>query len=460
MEVWIKDFTPDNLPDKPILLDRLEKRKLCLKKWGTCTTAEAGLVITNDNIVHERLLNFLTLNTREKGQRVILINFNRTAFSTNQLLQLFKAGVEYVFQFSEIIPTLDCVINKLERWRNINSMLRSPVICNVMAGNSTGLKKVLQELIEVSLFAPIPVLICGERGTGKELMARLVHEFDGRKEKGNFVVVDCTTLKKELAGSELFGHEKGSFTGADYTREGAFSLANNGTLFLDEIGELPLNLQSELLRIIQEGTYKKTGSNIWKHTSFRLVAATNKNLEQELELGNFRHDLYDRISVYKCTLPSLHERKEDIPELLNFFFHQQFKIVPDIDKTVIDFLCERKYSGNIRELKNIISRIFLRYTGNGPVTLGDVVWYDMPSGYEKKQEWYEKNEFVSGIKQAIQEGYDMKQIDDIVKGITMQTALIIHGKNKLVSQVLGVSDRWVQQRRAKRKTNNEPAADN
>jgi transcriptional regulator with GAF, ATPase, and Fis domain len=459
MEVWIKDFTPNDLPGKPVLLNLLEKRKIGLKKWDAGADAGAGLVITNENAVNDQLLNFLTSNARQKGQRVMLINFHATAFSTNQLLQLYQAGAEYVFQFSQVAANLDCIINKFERWRSINSMLHSPQICNVMAGKSYGLKKVLQELIEVSLYAPIPVLICGERGTGKELMARLVHEFDGRKEKGNFVLVDCTTLKKELAGSELFGHEKGSFTGADYTREGAFSLANNGTLFLDEIGELPLNLQSELLRIIQEGTYKKTGSNIWKHTSFRLVAATNKNLEQELEQGNFRNDLYDRISVYKCTLPSLHERKEDIPELLNFFFHQQFKIIPDIDKTVIDFLCERKYSGNIRELKNIISRIFLRYTGTGPVTLGDVVWYDKPSGYEKKQEWYEKNEFISGIKQAIQEGYDMKQIDDIVKGIAMQTALIIHGKNKLVSRVLGVSDRWVQQRRAKRKTNNEPVAD-
>src|SRR4029453_18256913 len=103
-------------------------------------------------------------------------------------------------------------------------------------------KRVLQEVVEVSLYSSVPVLIYGERGTGKELIAKLVHDYDARSQKGNFIVVDCTTLKKELAGSELFGHEKGSYTGADYSREGAFALANNGTLFLDEIGELPLNM--------------------------------------------------------------------------------------------------------------------------------------------------------------------------------------------------------------------------
>jgi transcriptional regulator with GAF, ATPase, and Fis domain len=458
MEVWIKDFTSDNVLNKEVLLNLFHKRKLNLKKWNVSDDAEAGLIITNDNTVNQQLINFLAVNARQKNHRVMIINFHASPFSTDQLLQLFDAGAEYVFQFSQVASCIDCIADKLERWKSINSMLNSPLILNVMAGKSQGFKKVLQELIEVSLYATVPVLICGERGTGKELMARLVHEFDGRKEKGNFVVVDCTTLKKELAGSELFGHEKGSYTGADYSREGAFSLANNGTLFLDEIGELPLNLQSELLRIIQEGTYKKTGSNIWKHTSFRLVAATNKNLEREIEQGNFRNDLYDRISVYKCVLPSLHERKEDIPELLNFFLHQQFKAMPAIDKTVVDFLCEKNYAGNIREFKNIVSRILLRYTGNGPITLGDVMWYDKPVNC-KQQQWYEKDEFVSALKQAILEGYDMKQIDDIIKDITMKTALNIHRKNKLVSQALGVSDRWVQQRRAKEKMNNEAVTD-
>lgn len=454
MEIWIKDFTNGNLTVKSFLLDILEKRKLAFIKWDAGCYAQIGLVIIKDNELNEQLLNFLLINSREKGCRIIVVNLHEIPFAPSQVIKLFETGTEYVYQFSQANPDMECVAYKLERWQNINSMLRSPVICNSIAGSSLLLRKILQEVIEVSLFATIPVLICGERGTGKELIARLVHEFDGRKEKGNFIIVDCTTLKKELSGSELFGHERGSYTGADHSREGAFALANNGTLFLDEIGELPINLQSELLRIIQEGTYKKTGSNIWKHTSFRLVAATNKNLEYEIEKGSFRADLYDRISVFKCVLPCLHERKEDIPSLINFFFQQQYKIAPVIDKAVLDFLCERQYPGNIRELKNVISRILLRYTGKGPVTLGDVIWYDKPIKYEQRQKWFEKYEFLSGIRMAIEEGYDMKQIADLIKGIAMQTALSIHSKNKTVSRVLGVSDRWVQQRRAKEKVKN------
>ena len=451
MEIWVKDFSPGNHPGKSLLLNFLEKRKLLLVKWTSSSTALIGLVLSDINSRDEEFTVFLEMYAKQKAHRVIVVNFHPNATSSSLQMTLFEAGAEYVFQFSQIADRLECIADKLERWRNIASMLTSVQAKNNIAGDSPVFKRVLQEIIEVSLYSNVPVLISGERGTGKELIAKLVHDYDSRNQKGNFVVVDCTTLKKELAGSELFGHEKGSYTGADYSREGAFALANNGTLFLDEIGELPLNLQAELLRIIQEGTYKKTGSNIWKHTSFRLVAATNRNLEEEMMNDNFRKDLYDRISVYKCTVPSLCERKQDIPQLIDFFLKQHYPTVPYIDKTVVDFLCDRNYPGNIRELKNLISRICLRYIGNGPITLGDLMWYDKPVNPEIKMRWFERREFISSIRQAIEDGYEMKKIEDVVKNIAIQTALSLHGKNKLVSEVLGVSDRWVQQRRAKEK---------
>lgn len=455
MEIWVKDFSPGNHPGKSILLNFLEKRKLSLIKWTPAVTGFIGLVLSDMNSFDEEFILFLQTNARQKARRVVVVNFHANPISSSLQMTLFEAGAEYVFQFSQIDGRLECIADKLERWKNIASMLTALQDKSGIAGNSPVFKRILQEIIEVSLYSNVPVLIYGERGTGKELIAKLVHEYDGRNHKGNFIVVDCTTLKKELAGSELFGHEKGSYTGADYSREGAFALANNGTLFLDEIGELPLNLQAELLRIIQEGTYKKTGSNIWKHTSFRLVAATNRNLEDELLKENFRKDLYDRISVYKCTVPSLNERKEDIPQLIDFFLKQQFPTMPCVDKTVIDFLCERKYPGNIRELKNLISRICLRYTGNGPVTLGDVMWYDKPLNPDLRKRWFERPDFISSIKQAIEDGYEMKKIEDVVKDIAIQTALSLHGKNKLVSEALGVSDRWVQQRRARERPADE-----
>src|SRR5678816_1272096 len=141
-------------------------------------------------------------------------------------------------------------------------------------------------------------LIAGESGTGKELVARLIHALDRREPKGPFVVLDCTTVSPELAGSEFFGHERGAFTTAVTAREGAFAMADGGTLFLDEVGELPLTLQAELLRVIQERVYKRVGSNIWKQVNFRLICATNRNLLEEEARGAFRRDFYYRLAAW------------------------------------------------------------------------------------------------------------------------------------------------------------------
>ena len=224
-------------------------------------------------------------------------------------MKIFSYGAEYFFEGSSITNNYECIIEKMQRWRNIESILQSSIVKKTIVGESSLLKKLLRNIIEVTVYSAASVLILGERGTGKELIARLIHDLTSSQNKGSLVLVDCTTIKPELSGSEFFGDEKGSYTGADHTREGAFALANNGTLFLDEVGEMPLSMQAELLRVIQEGTYKKIGSNIWRQANFRLVCATNRNLETETETGNFRKDLYDRISLWKCYMPTLNEKK-------------------------------------------------------------------------------------------------------------------------------------------------------
>jgi hypothetical protein len=157
----------------------------------------------------------------------------------------------------------------------------------------------------------------GESGTGKELVARLVHALDRRTVKKEFVVLDCSTLIPQLSGSEFFGHERGAFTGAITARDGAFALAHEGTLFLDEVGELPPDMQAQLLRVVQEGTFKRIGGNNWKRTEFRLICATNRDLEAEVAAGRFRTDLYYRIAGIRCRLPSPRERSTDIPVLID-----------------------------------------------------------------------------------------------------------------------------------------------
>jgi transcriptional regulator with GAF, ATPase, and Fis domain len=232
------------------------------------------------------------------------------------------------------------------------------------------------------VFSDGPVLLLGESGTGKELLARLVHALDSRSEKGDLVVLDCTTVVPELAGSEFFGHERGAYTGAVAAREGAFALADRGTLFLDEVGELPLPLQAQLLRVVQEHTYKRVGSNNWQRTNFRLVCATHRDLRQDVAAGRFRGDLYHRIASRICRLPPLAERREDILPLARQFMRSLRPSTPGVgfDQVVARFLVEREYPGNVRELRQLVERIGDRHVGPGPITTGDVPDEEWASG--------------------------------------------------------------------------------
>jgi transcriptional regulator with GAF, ATPase, and Fis domain len=282
-------------------------------------------------------------------------------------------------------------------------------------------------------------------------MARLIHAADKQRSQANLVLVDCTTIRTELSGSEFFGHEKGSYTGAEHSREGAFALADNGCLFLDEVGEMPLRMQAELLRVIQEGVYKKLGSNAWRQTDFRLISATNRQLEEESEKGAFRKDLYDRISLWKCNMPSLHQRREDIPALVQFFLRKRFpeEEIPVIDPAVLDYLKERDYYGNIRELQHLVHRITMRYVGKGPITLGDIPEMDRQFFIPVKKSWHEHPELAGAIAEALQNGYDVKSIMDTIKSLITRTALSFSDSNKEVSHLLGKSERWIQLQKAR-----------
>jgi transcriptional regulator with GAF, ATPase, and Fis domain len=188
------------------------------------------------------------------------------------------------------------------------------------------------------------------------------------------VILDCTTIVPELSGSEFFGHERGAFTGAFTSRDGAFALANGGSLFLDEVGELPMGLQSQLLRVVQEHTYKRVGGNVWQHTDFRLICATNRDLLQCVTRGEFRADLYYRIADWVINMPPLRERREDILPLARHFLQKlrHENELPILDAPVRDYLLRRDYPGNVRDLRQLVARITFRHVGPGPVTVGDI----------------------------------------------------------------------------------------
>ncbi len=206
------------------------------------------------------------------------------------------------------------------------------------------------------------VLITGESGTGKELAARALHTLSARKDRV-FVAVNCASIPETLADTELFGSEKGAFTGANKQKTGKFEFANHGTIFLDEIGEMPLNIQAKLLRLIQEGVLNRVGSNHEIKINIRIIAATNRNLSNEIKKGNFRADLFYRLNVVPIEMPSLRQHKEDIPALLKHFIkvveqrHNISKII--FLKSTLKKLMAYSWPGNVRELGNVVERLML-----------------------------------------------------------------------------------------------------
>ncbi|MCB9666897.1 MAG: sigma-54-dependent Fis family transcriptional regulator [Myxococcales bacterium] len=232
----------------------------------------------------------------------------------------------------------------------------------------------LHQMIERVADTPSTVLITGESGTGKELVARTLHELGGRKDKP-FIGVHCAAIPSELIESELFGYEKGAFTGAVTSKPGRFELANGGTLFLDEIGEIPLSIQVKLLRALQESEFERVGGIKTIKVDVRLVTATNRELEGEIQAGRFREDLYYRLNVVQIRLPSLRERLEDIPLFVQHFiakFNLRLgKSIEGIEPEALEVLLAHSWRGNIRELENVMERCVLFCDGTH-ITKGDI----------------------------------------------------------------------------------------
>ncbi|MBB5321282.1 sigma-54 dependent transcriptional regulator [Marinobacter oulmenensis] len=231
-----------------------------------------------------------------------------------------------------------------------------------LVGTSRRVQQVRQ-LMEQVADKDVSVLITGESGTGKEVVARNLHYHSTRRDKP-FVPVNCGAIPAELLESELFGHEKGAFTGAITARVGRFELAEGGTLFLDEIGDMPLNMQVKILRVLQERTFEKVGSNKTQSANVRIIAATHKNLEDMIEAGDFREDLYYRLNVFPIEMPSLRERAEDIPLLINELVSRMEKEKRGslrMNSAAIMSLCRHDWPGNVRELANLVERLAIMH---------------------------------------------------------------------------------------------------
>jgi transcriptional regulator with GAF, ATPase, and Fis domain len=394
-----------------------------------------------------RVLALVREQSRGGQRRVLAIATAAQALAGDAPWQLLDAGAADVVAWDGCAQSVSL---RLARWVHVDELVGSDLVTGHLVGSSAVWRSALRDVVEIGYFSDVDVLISGESGTGKELAAQLIHTLDQRPGKEDLVVVDCTTIVPSLSGSELFGHERGAFTGAVAARDGAFALADGGTLFLDEVGELPLALQAELLRVVQEGTYKRVGSNRWQRTRFRLVCATNRDLVADCEAGTFRSDLFFRLAAATIRMPPLRERAEDVLCLAEHFLAAGDCDPPALSDSVRELLLARLYPGNVRDLKQLVARIELRHVGPGPVTVGDVPPADRPAA-GLDHGWQDELEVALG--RAVALGVGLREIVDVARDITISQAVrSADGSLRHAASRLGVTDRTLQLHRQRQRS--------
>ncbi len=310
-----------------------------------------------------------------------------------------------------------------------------------ISGGSQTIKQI-KKMLSQAAQTEVSVMITGESGTGKEIAARFLHFHSKRKEMP-FIPVNCGAIPNDLLESELFGHEKGAFTGAISTRIGRFELANGGTIFLDEIGDMPLSMQVKILRVIQEKVLERVGSNKSIKTDVRIIAATHRNLEAYIEKGQFREDLYYRLNVFPIEMPRLRDRVEDIPALvadLTYKLQQDIGSHVQLTHTAMQSLLACEWPGNIRELANLIERLMVLYPNQ-------IVDYpQLPAKYQKMHDqplvaavpkYLEMTQTVLSNPQATQENINLKEmlyqieLSYIKEALDKANGVVSHAAEKL-----------------------------
>ena len=392
-----------------------ELLKEILKESGfevfTSSTAEKGLqtvaknspavVVTDVRLPGMDGLTFLKKLKQEYSEVEVIVI---TAFSNvEDAVSAIKAGA-----FHYVTKPFDpqVLINLIDKACQLAKLRKIPKKDGEIIYGS----KLMEELLEkASLFAKTeaPVLILGESGVGKELIARFIHKETGRK--GKFVSVNCAAIPEDLFESELFGYEKGAFTGALRSKPGLFEEADGGTIFLDEVGELPLNLQAKFLRVLQENEVRRVGGTQTKKVDVKVVAATNRDLEELVKKGDFREDLYYRLNVLTLRIPPLRERPEDILELTGFFlrkFSKKYNKKVEITPEALQILLSYSFPGNVRELENLIHRLVI--TSMDKIRLEDL------TDLKEKENHCNEIDFSKPLPEKLAE-FEKKMIEEALK---------------------------------------------
>ncbi|MES9850667.1 MAG: sigma-54 dependent transcriptional regulator [Candidatus Thiodiazotropha sp. L084R] len=393
---------------------------------------EPSLILTDARLPDANSLDFIG-NLSESYPVIVLTAFG----SVRDAVTAIKAGAsDYLLK----PVSLDTLSLTVQRVMDNAALKKEHHFCKrqlqkrnakkySLVGSSEPLNKVKQ-LIEAVAPNDITVLILGESGSGKELVARAVHEHSDRL-KHNFVAVDCCTLQENLFESELFGHEKGAFTGADKQKKGLIEGADGGTLFLDEIGEINSSTQAKLLRILETGQYRRLGGTKDLNSNVRIVAATNRNLEAMSNEGTFRSDLFFRLNAFNITVPSLRERRDDIPDLAQYFLKNHnfsTRVNKSMSTSAIRSLVSYNWPGNIRELKNIVERAII-LSGDRPTI---------------RPEHFTFSNTIGGDGSVVSLNFDHDPTLEELEAYYLANQLKKYsGRRALVADVMGISERSV-----------------
>jgi transcriptional regulator with GAF, ATPase, and Fis domain len=412
------------------------------------TAAHCVLVIAHPDAQSvARIAEFFAAHPQIKPDRTVAVCLDHGREALQQVLAL---GFGDVLEYSdEVLAAIDA---RIERWRCIDAAISRPAVAAHLVGGSGAWRAVLRSVAECAMFSSAPVLLTGPTGTGKELLARLLHTLDGRPDKQELVIVDCTTLAPDLGGSELFGHERGAFTGAVTERDGAVMLADGGTLFLDEVGELSLDHQARLLRVLQERVFRRIGGTAWRRSEFRLVCATNRELRAEVAAGRFRSDLFHRIAAITVRTPALGERRTDIPALVRHVIDQQSGKggKPAVAPALLEYFAERRFDGNVRELAQLVQACLRRYAGVGMLSLGTLPEDELrrsgdPPG--DAGDWCESR-VTDFVRRALRARVGLKELARLVESTAVRLAIEESESLTAAAQRLGVTPRALHLRRA------------
>jgi len=363
-----------------IIDDEEQLRKLLARiiRLEGFTVTEAGTYAAAKKLMHKETPDIILCDVKlPDGNGVEMVKELKAIYPSAEVILLTAYGniadgvqamrngaFDYITKGDDndkIIPLLNRAIDKLRLAKKVEQLqkqISGTYSFNTILGESPAIKQAIA-LAEKVAVTDTTVLLLGETGTGKEVFAQSIHQQSSRQNR-SFVAVNCSAFSKEILESELFGHKAGAFTGAVKDKKGLFEEANEGSIFLDEIGEMPVELQAKLLRVLEAGEFIKVGDTKTLKVNVRIIAATNRDLQKEIEAGHFRSDLFYRLSVFQIVLPALRERAKDIPALAKhftaMFAAKTNKAIPALQKEYVDALQHYYWPGNIRELKNIIER--------------------------------------------------------------------------------------------------------